>query len=189
MMQHWSESPISDIYFQSRFGAMRADIFRYCILFDKGGYYFDIGKGLSSQITSLHDASSSALISFEKNPVPSDWPDSNLKFSRNLVLQWGFGFEKKHKILDMQIKRIIQNYPKYLSKKFANPKLAILELTGPLAFTQSVRDFLESSSSIDLTQAGIDFNNTGIFALPGAGSRLLQFPSYGQAVNQSLFLS
>ena len=67
MRERWSNRSIFQIYSNSKFGPMRADIFRYCLLYDKGGYYFDIGKGLNKPIRSFHDKSSSAMISFENN--------------------------------------------------------------------------------------------------------------------------
>ena len=47
MESSWGGEDISKIYFKSIFGPMKADIFRYCVLYDLGGYYFDIAKGLS----------------------------------------------------------------------------------------------------------------------------------------------
>jgi mannosyltransferase OCH1-like enzyme len=67
MLDAWKGTEIHEIYKKSLFGPMKADIFRYCILFDKGGYYFDISKGCNVQITSLHTSNTSALISAEKN--------------------------------------------------------------------------------------------------------------------------
>ena len=44
---------------------MRSDIFRHCILYDKGGYYFDISKGTQVSLRSLHSKSTEAIISNE----------------------------------------------------------------------------------------------------------------------------
>ena len=44
----WGNHPIYPIFKKSKFGPMFADIFRYCILLDKGGFYFDCnGRGIS----------------------------------------------------------------------------------------------------------------------------------------------
>ena len=42
MKSSWQGEMISEIYFNSIFGPMKSDIFRYCLLYDLGGYYFDI---------------------------------------------------------------------------------------------------------------------------------------------------
>ena len=42
MANSYGTHSIYQIYKNTKFGPMKADIFRYCILFEKGGYYFDI---------------------------------------------------------------------------------------------------------------------------------------------------
>ena len=42
LKKNWSGHPIYNVYSNSLFGPMKADIFRYCILYDLGGYYFDL---------------------------------------------------------------------------------------------------------------------------------------------------
>ena len=44
MNNKWSHHKILQIYNKAKFGQMKADIFRYCILYERGGYYFDINK-------------------------------------------------------------------------------------------------------------------------------------------------
>ena len=34
-----------NIFKNSLIGPLKSDIFRYCILYDQGGYYFDISRG------------------------------------------------------------------------------------------------------------------------------------------------
>ena len=45
MEKNWGKQNISKIFFKFINGPLKSDIFRYCILYDQGGYYFDISKG------------------------------------------------------------------------------------------------------------------------------------------------
>jgi mannosyltransferase OCH1-like enzyme len=171
MKEVWNET---EIYKKSLFGPMKADIFRYCILFDKGGYYFDINKGCNIQITTLHDPNTTALISFGQNEciLPPDFEIiSKLNYSDKYYLQWGFGFIKNHPILENMINNICNYYPYFKNKIFINPKSAILAFTGPGMFTKSVRESMHNINSNEITQAGIDFNGNGIFNLHGSEVR------------------
>ena len=53
------------VYQMSKFGQMRVDIFRYCILFERGGYYFDISKAYSESLDNLSNPNTEAVISYE----------------------------------------------------------------------------------------------------------------------------
>jgi mannosyltransferase OCH1-like enzyme len=167
---------------------MKADIFRYCIVYDRGGYYFDISKGISAKITDLHSANAREFLSFEKNSVPASWTqNSNLDLIRpnNLLIQWGFGFEPKHEILGILIKQICTESEKFEKKYFSSPKAAILELTGPIAFTRAVWKYMGEFDQ-RIYSLDFDFDGLGIYAMKGAGARHLKFPSYAHATNMMI---
>lgn len=188
MNKFWFNHKILDLYQRSAFGPMRADIFRYCIVYDLGGYYFDISKGISAKITDLHSATAREFLSFEKNSVPASWThNSKLDLIRpnNLLIQWGFGFEPKHEILRILIQQICSESEKFEKKYFSNPKAAILELTGPIAFTRAVWKYMGEFDG-RLCTLDLDFNGLGIYAMKGAGARHLKFPSYAQATNMMI---
>ena len=44
MENNWKNNEIYEVFKNSLIGPLKTDIFRYCILFDKGGYYFDISR-------------------------------------------------------------------------------------------------------------------------------------------------
>lgn len=63
MTENFRGETILDICKRSSFGPSKADIFRYCIIYKLGGYYFDISKGCTTPLTELHavEAFNSAL--------------------------------------------------------------------------------------------------------------------------------
>lgn len=171
MRESWGHHPIYPIFLDSKFGPMRADIFRYCILYEKGGYYFDISKGSDLSIRGMHNPQTEAIISFENNYHGWEVPDSikrRLDFPDNLVIQWGMGFVKGHPILERMIDSIVENESSFRGKVFTIPKNAILDYTGPRGFTKVVHESIESLSIGTLTQAGVDFFGHGSYALKGS---------------------
>jgi hypothetical protein len=57
----WGEHPIFEIYQKSLFGPMKADIFRYCLMADRGGFYFDISKGCAAPLRTFYGPETEAL--------------------------------------------------------------------------------------------------------------------------------
>jgi len=186
MRDSWGERLVSEIYFRSQFGALRADIFRYCLIYDLGGYYFDISKGTDFSLTALHSHDSLGLITYEQNKFNGPPGPPSLALQNHLVAQWGFGFMAKSKVLNLQIERIEQAYESYLGKVFSNPKLAILEFSGPISFTRTIHEMARNESLERICQAGIDFHGHGIFALRGSESRYLIARGYASARNRPI---
>jgi len=105
MENNWLGTKILSIYKNLKFVPARADIFRSCILYAQGGYYFDISKGCRVPLTSLHDEECECLISFEQKDVfisPDRQIFNILKYPEKYILQWGFGFSSGHPFLKKQ---------------------------------------------------------------------------------------
>ena len=181
MELNWGNHSIFEVYKNALIGPLRTDIFRYCILYERGGYYFDISRGCDLPLTKLHSQNDEAVITFEDTNsfIPPGRNSINLiKKPFNHFLQWGLCFKKKHKILKMLIDSIVENYPFYKNKIFSNPKLAILNFTGPGNYTKIVRKYIEENGLQNISQLDIKFNGHGIFKLEGSSFRYNLMPSY-----------
>jgi mannosyltransferase OCH1-like enzyme len=187
MRNNWGQSPIAEAYFRAQYGVLKADIFRYCVVYQYGGYYMDISKGLSCKFQDLHRPTDCALITFEQNKNSLTNKNDLVSFPDNLVAQWAFGFSKQHPLLAAQIQSIEDNYVDFFDKPVQNPKLAILELSGPHSFTRNFHKFMTSVESSFTSQAGIDFIGRGIYSLSGSASRYLQVRGYAKDRNMPLF--
>ena len=180
MKIHWGDHDIYNIFINSKFAAMKADIFRYCILYERGGYYFDINKGCSVPLRSLHMETDTALLSFESNVTlvpPSINYIRNIPLFNRLVLQWGFGFEKKHPLLNIVIKNICLYYQCFRGRSFDIPADAILMFTGPGMLTKSLIEYIDLRMELQCSFAGTDFNGKG-YVMKGAHVRYRASPSY-----------
>ena len=181
MKNNWGHHKIYEVYTKSKFGVMESDIFRHCILYQKGGYYFDISKGTSVPITSLHNKNTEVFISNE--PVDCIIPPdskifSKLEYPHNNFLTWGLGFRSHHPITLAMIDSIVNDHTFYVNKIFNKPKLAILSLTATGQFTKVVRNYFLNNEIDNVEQSGIYFNNNGIFSMKGCRVRHHLVPSY-----------
>lgn len=181
MYDNYRSHPIYEVFKNSKFGPMRADIFRYCILYDRGGYYFDIKGGLSKPISQLCPDNADGHIAYEGcdcSLPPDDDVLTSLQHPTRYVVQWGMGFTSGHIILKKIIDSICATYPYYKGRVFENPKLAILSYTGTGKFTKIVREEIGMNPSINVFQNGVDFDGCGVYSLKGADVRYLSSPAY-----------
>jgi len=189
MQEHWGKHEIFKVYQMSKFGQMKADIFRYCILFERGGYYFDISKGYSESLDNLSSPNTEAIISYE--PVECIIPPNKklfqiLKYPHKNILQWGLAFSKNHPILEMVINAIVNDYHFYIDKIFDIPKTGVLSLTATGQFTKIVREYIQENGTENLIQAGVYFNQKGIFSMKGSRVRHHLIKEYADERNKSI---
>ena len=191
MQQKWGNKSIYTIFKNALIGPLKTDIFRYCILYDQGGYYFDISRACKIPLTKLHNKNSKFIITYEDTNCfipPSNKNVFLLKRPFSHILQWGLAFEKKNKFLELLIKEISKSYPFYKNKIFENPKLAILNFTGPGMYTKVMRDYLLKCNKNDYKELDTKFNGNGIFKLNGSQVRYYKEPSYTYLKNKKICL-
>jgi len=185
MKINWGNHEIYNVFNNSKFGAMKADIFRYCILYERGGYYFDINKGCNVSLRSLHMETDTALLAFESNVTlvpPSINYIKNITLFNRLVLQWGLGFAEKHPLLNIVINNICMYYQYFRGRKFDVPGDAILMFTGPGMLTKSLIEFFDLKMGLQCSFSGIDFNHHG-YVMKGTHIRFRASPSYMNSRN------
>ena len=70
MAANWQHRKIFEIYKNISIGAAKADIWRYCILYQYGGVYLDFDSSISFALDALPD-DANEIISFESNKLIS----------------------------------------------------------------------------------------------------------------------
>lgn len=108
-------------------GAAKADFWRYCILYKKGGIYLDIDSSVIGKLDELIRFDNNAIVSRETH--------------QDIFLQWCLIFSSKHPIMKKCIEKCIENI---LTKKTNN----ILHLTGPIIFSESVIEYCKDINNI-----------------------------------------
>lgn len=140
-------------------GAAKADFWRYCILYKKGGVYLDIDSSITGKLDQLIKEDDKAILSRETH--------------KDMFLQWCLIFDKDHPILEICINKCVENI---LNKKNEN----IIHLTGPIVLSDSVFEYCENiqkiwetddntinsiikSNNLDLRLYSVDFYNFCVF--------------------------
>ncbi|OAA54911.1 initiation-specific alpha-1,6-mannosyltransferase [Cordyceps fumosorosea ARSEF 2679] len=146
---------------------LKADFFRYLILFARGGIYSDIDTfALQSADVWIPKAipreSVGMVIGIEADPDRADWADW---YSRRIQFcQWTIQSKPGHPILRETIARITNAT---LTLK-ANGKLSsmhgsegVVDLTGPAVWTDTIMDYFNDARFFDMTasEGKIDFRN------------------------------
>lgn len=191
-MRTWYQGhPIYDIFNNIQFGASKADVFRYCLLFREGGWYFDINKMINIPLKELVNVHHEAVLSYENNPVLENEtvpPEivNDLQYPNNTFVQWGFGFIKGHPILKDIIDQIVKDYPGYKNKRFESVQMAILDFTATYQWTRTIWKTLKREPALRATthQCGKDFFGQGVFFIKRSWSRYLLKKSYTHYRNQ-----
>lgn len=145
-----------------RYGAVRADLFRYLCLYRYGGIYLDMKSGCDrpfSDIIQQNDtlllshwmsAQSTRYHSFGRSPVIGHLPYGEFQ-------QWFMISAPGHKLIKNVIDQVISNIMLYDERIFSVGKDAVLGLTGPHAFTRALMNHVTSDNArlIDSEREGI----------------------------------
>lgn len=176
MATNWRHRKIFEIYKNINFGASKADIWRYCILYQHGGIYLDFDSSISFPLDSI-PSDANELISYESNKLSSiiseeytpDYsylndvtnkdPD-NILYS-NTALQWLLVFKEEHPILLNTIELIEKNADFFLNKNFKSVHKAVCNFTGPVIYTVALHKYLDEGNKFITT--GLDFNGLATF--------------------------
>lgn len=110
---------IKECYRKLNIGAAKADLWRYLILYERGGIYVDMDAEITGKLDKLIQSTDRAIISREGNP---GW-----------FLQWMMIFEARHPILKRTIELCIENIK-------GEKEGSVFEITGPKVFTEAIRE-------------------------------------------------
>jgi mannosyltransferase OCH1-like enzyme len=187
MAAQYSGTQIYDIYRAVRFGPMKADIWRYCILYARGGIYCDIDTAIAVPIRDIISPTASAVIAYENNRIDfeaSTAVKAKLDHPDRAMANWGLMFAPEHPLLRQVIDGISSKYATHRGRVFAKPKQAILRFTGPFHLTECLHRFAQQNDLADIHQAGIDFHGQVIHDLPGSYVRYVEHTGYASAADE-----
>lgn len=165
---------ILDVFERSIYGPMRADILRVALMLFEGGVYIDISKRLQVPLRQTISSDAKFIFAHEQNKIPSGFEIETskeiLNNDRQLIVQWCMMSTPGNSVFETMVESIERDSKEYERKVFANPKLAILELTATYQFTKAVWKHL-LTGSLDFTYAGFDFNESSYVLIPNSYSK------------------
>jgi mannosyltransferase OCH1-like enzyme len=136
------------------YGAMRADFFRYCVLYLYGGIYLDIKSKITYPISKIINKEDICIL---------DIPRKNLEpWRKNYPTyeQWLLIFAPRHPYLLSVINQIYKYInEKYIPTSINNISLStkgkILNITGPDSFTKAINNFINNNK---ILHRNVDYN-------------------------------
>jgi inositol phosphorylceramide mannosyltransferase catalytic subunit len=127
-----------DLYSRITIGAVKADFFRYAILYKKGGVYLDIDSLNIKKLDYFILPSDTAIISLE----------NNLEY----YVQWALIFEPGHPFLKKTLEMVVDNLK---ANRYPNDGH---KMTGPTVYTQAIKECLHESNTIAYRQLDVDYD-------------------------------
>jgi hypothetical protein len=150
----------------SRYGAARADLFRYLLLYRVGGIYLDI--------------KSTARRSLDETIAPTDrliltqWPRNDRfegagrhdwefagKIEGGEFQQWHLMCPPGHPYIYAVIQAVMRNIDCYIPRMHGSGRNAVLRLTGPIAYTLAILPLLPLNRHLLVTNhevLGLDYS-------------------------------
>jgi len=137
------------------YGAMKADFFRYCVLYKLGGVYLDIKSKINIPLGLIIKPTDICILDIPRNNLES-WRQNNPTYE-----QWLLMFAPNHPYLNQMIEQMVNNIennyqPTIPGYSHLNAKQKVLQLTGPDAFTRAINSYINTHN---VKHRNIDYNN------------------------------
>jgi len=130
-----------------KYGAARADLFRYLLIYCKGGVYLDIKSTLERPLDDVLEATDQFILSTwvdDATPQYAGWGlHTNIKDLPNGEFQqWHVAAAAGHPFLKSVIDAILNNIDIYDPYLHGIGKPGVLNLTGPIAYSLAIAPLL-----------------------------------------------
>lgn len=132
-----------------KYGAARADLFRYLLMYRVGGVYLDIKSLASIPLDTVLRASDRFVLSSWKTCSDThNWGDHyDLRdIAHGEFQQWHIVCAPGHKYMRAVIDSVLTNIDKYLPSLHGYGKYGVLRVTGPIAYTRAIHTILDDDA-------------------------------------------
>ena len=131
----------------SVYGAMKADFFRYCILYKKGGIYLDIKSIIKYPLCMIIKEDDDCLLDllcYNNEP----WRKNSPTYE-----QWILMFSPEHpyllEVINTMVYYIQEKYEPIIENiPILNTKQKILNITGPDMFSKCINNYIKNNKSL-----------------------------------------
>jgi mannosyltransferase OCH1-like enzyme len=135
-----------------RYGAAKADFFRYLLLYRYGGVYLDIKSTATRKLDEVIRPDDSYLLSYWANKKGEPYEGWGIhgkigvRGSFQEFQQWQIVAAPEHPFLERVIMNVNRNIKDYNVLVDGVGKNAVMNVTGPIAYTKSIRPLLDSAA-------------------------------------------
>jgi inositol phosphorylceramide mannosyltransferase catalytic subunit len=131
-----------------KYGAARADLFRYLLLYRHGGVYLDIKASLERPLDSVLHPDDVYLLSRWRNRKGEQYEGWGIhsrlrQIGRQEFQQWHIIAAPGHPFLRAVIQRVLHNIDSYSPAWDDTGRSGVLGLTGPIAYTLAITPLLD----------------------------------------------
>ncbi len=129
------------------YGAAKADLFRYLLLYKCGGLYLDIKSTLTKPLDDILRADDRYLLSNWRNKKGEPFENWGLHTALGDMTdgefqQWHIVAAPGHPFLKAVIENVLRNIDRYHPSLHGTGKDGVLRLTGPIAYTLAIAPLL-----------------------------------------------
>ena len=127
---------ILDVYnrINPKYGAARADFFRYLLMYNEGGVYLDIKSAMKVSLDKILKPDDEYILSHWECPCQYNLLDSEY----GEFQQWHIICKPKHPFLKEVIDNVVKNIQNYDVDRDGVGKKGVLKVTGPIVYTKSI---------------------------------------------------
>jgi len=131
------------------YGAARADLFRYLLIYKIGGVYFDIKSSPNTALDEVIKPDDCYLLSNWKNAEGEPYQGWGLHVELRDIpggefQQWHIVAAPGHPFLEAVIAKVLANIRRYHPGLHGVGKAGVVRLTGPIAYTQAIAPIVNS---------------------------------------------
>ena len=164
------------------YGAMKADFFRYCILYKIGGVYLYIKSKINVPLGLIIKEDDCCILDLPRNNL-EPWRKNNPTYE-----QWLLMFEPNHPYLNEMIEQMVTNIenryePKIPGYVILNSKQKILQLTGPDGLARAIN---QCNKNNIIKHRNIDYNKYFTIAFKNYQSMYIKKKHYSR-YNEPLY--
>ncbi len=145
------------------YGAARADLFRYLLLYRCGGVYLDIKSSATIRLDAVLQQDDHYLLSHWDNghgrPFEGWGVHAETPYPGEFQ-QWHIVAAPRHPFLEHVARCVQRNIHDYDASRHGTGKRAVLRMTGPIAYTRAIRPLLADARArlVDITKLGFVYS-------------------------------
>jgi mannosyltransferase OCH1-like enzyme len=149
------------------YGAARADLFRYLLLYKFGGVYLDIKSTATKPLDDVLNADDAYLLSHWRNKLGQRFEGWGLYFPEcgpdGEYQQWHIVASAGHPFLEAVIQKVTRNIDTYDLASAGVGKAGVVKTTGPLAYTLAIKSIQAKHAyrHVDIEDLGFQYSIVG----------------------------
>jgi hypothetical protein len=120
------------------YGAARADLFRYLVVYKLGGVYLDIKSTADRPLEEVSDGMDYVLSHWRKKPKRMFRPEDERKVPYGEYQNWHVIASQEHPFLKAVLDQVFDNIENYSVEKFGVGFVGAIRTTGPVAYTLAI---------------------------------------------------